>query len=102
MTKDDRIAFLERGINSHLTPEHVRLQMQETLAALLAPEPPPYVAPAPIVRPKRPRTKPKPEPVPQAATPPPPPPPRELSQEEMEDRAEELRQRRARRSLASE
>ena len=95
MTRDQRIAFLERGINSELTPEHVRLQMQETLAVLLAPEPPPYVPPAPVKRAPRPRVKRKPEPVPAKAELPPPPPPRELTVEEMESRTEELRARRA-------
>lgn len=94
MEKSERIAFLERGINSELTPEHLRLEMQETLSELLKPEP--TLAPP---KAKRPRVMRKPTvvavPVPAPA---PPPPPRELTAEEAEAREEEYRRRRDRRA----
>ncbi len=91
MEKEKRIEYLERGINSSLTPEHIRLQMQETLSKLLAPEPPPI-----IVKPKR-VYKPRVKRVPTPPPPPPPPPARELTIEEAEAKEEEYRKRRERR-----
>lgn len=83
MTKEERIARLQRGIDSPETPEHVRIQFQETLEALQRPEPP-----QPVVVPK-PRPKPKPKPV--AVVVPPPPPPRVFTPEEKERRAADIR-----------
>lgn len=90
MNRDERIAFLERGINSPLTPDHLRLEMQETLSELLKPEappPPPKPKRAPVVR------KPKPEPKVEA---PKPPAPREISASEAESMEEEYIRRRNR------
>lgn len=85
MTKEERIARLQRGIDSPETPEHVRIQFQETLESLQRPEPPPPPKPVPV----KPRPKPKPKPV--AVVVPPQPPQRVFSPEEKEKRAADIR-----------
>lgn len=84
MTKEERIARLQRGIESPETPEHVRIQFQETLAELERPEPPPK----PVAVPK---SRPKPKPKPVAVGVPPPPPQRVFTAEEKEKRAADIR-----------